>query len=126
MTGDELKKLITDKFGTMARFCRIIGHQLYDMQLLIHRANRGNDMEDARRIRDLVKKTSAEQEDPKLVSHVERAKLKKAIEKAGGVDLFVKENKGYIGSSVYKIITGNRKVRTKKVQALLDHFGIKF
>jgi hypothetical protein len=129
---DALTKRIKEKFGSRARFARLIGYKIqeggyndFDKQLnaVRYRMKKGiKSREDSIWLANIgmkVEKTDAIKPTSKELSLSDLIKIKKAIEGKGGVLKFCQDNTEFKQSSVYELYNGGRDVKSKMVIALM-------
>jgi len=112
----DVKKFIKDKFGGLAKFCRISGYDRYEMQKLFQMQE-----PHMRKLRELmaIARRTKPGHDPKELSSEDLAKMKEAIDKAGGVSKFVELNPQFKRRTVFKILAGGIKRISPVMQDIL-------
>lgn len=128
MTAQQLKKKIKSKFGTISRFCRIAGLDRYEIQkFFAATAKKMTPEREAyiRKLNEMVLLTSNKGNSNYEITATLRKKIKKAIEDKGGVINFCSDNQEFSQFSIWQIMSGKRKRRTKKVNQLINKLNIK-
>jgi len=126
---DQLTKKIKGKFGTISRFCRFAGIDRYELQILftLIRKRKNPSEEQRERLAELnrlVIDTREKQNDKDITFEI-RHKAKKAIDNDyGGVQNFVFHHPEINEVNVYHLLQGRRKLRTKKINHILNILGI--
>lgn len=125
---EKLKKRIKDKFKSQSSFCRCIGKDPYDLQILFacEKSNPGQSEERTKELTelsDLCRSTDPKNDDQKITVDL-RAKIHSALDERGGVYKFSKDNPDFKTSSIFQVLDGRRKNRTKKVNELIEFLGI--
>lgn len=116
-----LRKALIKKFGTMSQFCREAGVDRTELQILF--AVKAPNLVFLKRIEALA--VSVKPKPPEGVLEPSKLKaLQEAINAAGGVRPFCRENKAFKVQTVYQVVAGMYQRRSPKVEALLKHFGI--
>lgn len=121
MTKERLKRQIKVKFGSISKFARLSGVDRYDLQKLFARKDEDRDVVDE--IWGIYQTTANKSESTELNQAI-ILRLSKALEKAGGVYRFAKDNPEFAEKSVYQILSGKRKRITPNVSKLLKHFEL--
>jgi len=119
MEKEELKQKIRDKFGTLSNFARCAGMDRYELQKQLVRPDLA--AKEITRLHGICRSTKAKESDIR-VEQLETLKVK--ISGIGGVDVFCSEHPSFSRASVFQIISGRRKVMSKGVRKLFDHFQI--
>ena len=119
MTSNELKKKIKAKFGTVRRFADTVGIDIKTIQynLALSEVNE----QSLRHIENLVDGVEAENTD---ISQEMRDKLREALEDYGGVRKFCEDYPEFNRTSIYQIVSGNRKTMNNTVRMLIDKLNI--
>jgi hypothetical protein len=121
---EKIKSDIKTKFGSQARFARIIGQDPYFVQLLF--ANSLRRMTPGRekllfRIEELIKITKPDTDDGKSIQQIDRDRLRDYLATNYGsesmfekIKLFIEEHSLNITPvTIYKILDGERKRKTE-------------
>lgn len=119
MTVEKLKAEIKIKFGTMSKFARIVKIDRYELQKILKR----DKAEEIKKINSLAKKKKYKPTGKELTDK-QRAALKKAIDKKGGVLQFCRDNPQFSKDSVFQTINGTRKLMTDKKKELFEFLNI--
>lgn len=125
MTHSELKKKIIDKFGSTKRFAAIRGiGDFYELRLfLIRRDNNISEKEqaDIDVLNDTVDETNKMEVPPNEIGPIDRIAMNRVIKlKFGNVLNFCKEYPEFKQETVYQILNGYRKRKTKIVFQLIN------
>jgi len=124
MTHAELKQKIITKFGSIRRFAAIKKLSHYEVRkFLIRRDNnltetKQNEIDDFEKI---VDRTRANQTPPNEISKTDRTAIRRVIDLGfGNVRNFCKEYPEFQVVTVYQILDGTRKRKTKIVTELIN------
>jgi hypothetical protein len=125
---EKLKKRIKDKFKSINRFCRCSGEDSYQLQILFscEKANPGKSEERTSKLlelSDLVKATDPNNDDTKITPEL-RSKLHATIAELGGANKFCEDHPKFSNVTVFQILSGYRKNKTKIVYDLIKILGI--
>lgn len=116
-----LRIAIKKKFGTISEFARQSGVNRTELQILF--AVKNPNLKFLKRIKILLHSVTPLQPVNHLTTpNLER--LREALNKAGGVTQFCRENKGFIKNTVNQIIAGRYKTLSPSVLKLFAHFGL--
>jgi hypothetical protein len=122
MKVDKFKAILKKNgFPTMTAFCRVSGEDRYELQKLLSMARHSLTPErsaELDRLAELAKKHKGQLDPDVYVTDELRGKMKEAIDQRGGVISFSSEN-DFSRDSIFQILSGRRKKRTKKVNELL-------
>lgn len=118
--------------GGIAKFARLSENEKYTQRYLssIFQLIRNKGMNKERQkilnqIYEEVLLVDMDKEDPQKITESLRVKLNEAVEKFGGVDLVADKCGSFISeSSIYHILNGTRKRRTKRVDLLIQFLEI--
>lgn len=117
ITKKDLEDRIKEKFGKKSRFARLAGIGPYELQKMFAKK-----VMDPDHINLILK--GLEVENQPQVDPDKMAKLKNAIDDAGGCYTFCKNNAGFPMRLTYMIYNGEQKRESKLFKKLLIHFGI--
>jgi len=124
MTRDQLKKKIKEKFGTYSKFCRLAEIDRYDFQKNFLTAGKVS-TSDIQVYDEMVEKTVDKSESP-VLTEKQRNRMKKQIERKGGVIKFCKDNDQFAESSVFQILSGSYgDTVTPTVKELMEILDVK-
>lgn len=123
MTQKELKQAIKKKFGTYSNFCSLVVPPIdrYHFQKYFL-TNQNVSQSEINRLNRLVERTinAPLEEFKKNV-----IKIRKAIDKTGGVSVFCDKNRGFAENTVYQIISDSSYKRmTPTIKKLMKALGI--
>lgn len=126
MTTTTLKKTIKDRFGSMAKFAKLINIDRYELQKFFAAADKKMTPERKKRIQELHKLAKGTKDRPvesDLTPEI-RTQIREAIEEQfGGVTEFCEANPKFNVFSVWQIINGRRKTisaAVKKIMTILE------
>lgn len=123
MTTKQLKKKIKNKFGTLAKFAKLIGREPYDLQKFFAAADKKMTPERLAEMIELNAKVGIIKNNPVSTDLTPelRKKIKETIiEKHGGVTEFCDTHPDFSAFSVWQMINGRRKTISAAVKKLLN------
>lgn len=120
MDKQGLREEIKKKFGSIANFCRVAGLTKYELD---KKFDGSISMSEYKKLHDTV---MSKQPLPSVMqmesNKIER--LRATIADLGGVDVFCVKNPQFSRATVYEILRGRRKLASKTVKALFEHFKL--
>lgn len=120
MTRDQVKKKIKEKFGTYTLFTKYAGLDRYEFQKDFLTKNKPD-----QKLIDKISKKCDDIERPskEFLKTIDR--IKKAIDKKGGVTAFRKEHPEFLENTIFQMISGTYyKEMTPGIEKLMKALGV--
>lgn len=119
----QLKAICKKRFGSTARFARLIGRHYYDFQLLFAGAKKKMTPERKQQFKELIelaKKTVNRPLPDEDLTQELRDKIRVAIDsKFGSVGKFCEQHPAFSSFSIWQVLNGRRKTISQAVKRML-------